>query len=105
MKKVILLVVACMMIACSSTPEERAEKLVTDYIKSGADDPSSVQDVEVGKLTDQPERDLHGNTIHYWFTVISYRAKNRNGALEKSSAITVKFNNELTEIICYDCFR
>lgn len=105
MRKILLFVVACMMVACSTTPEERAERLVTDYIKSGTNDPSIVQDVDIGMLVDKPEHDLHGNTVHYWYAVITYRAKNAYGALIKSDYITVKFNNDVTEIICYDCFR
>lgn len=95
----------CVMMSCGSTPEQRAERLVTDYIKSVAHDPSSVQDVEVGALVDDTERDLHGNTIHYWYATVTYRAKNGYGALMKSDNITVKFDSEVKEIICYDCFR
>lgn len=98
-----LLVVAVMMAACSSSPEQRAEKMVTDYIKSGADDPSSVQDVKVDFVQLKKELDLKGNVLKRHYTVVRWREKNAYGALMKHSVV-VEFDEEVTEIICFDCY-
>lgn len=103
MRKVLLLIVAVMMAACSSSPEQRAEKLVTEYIKSGADDPSSVQDVEVAFVKMEKELDLKGNVLKYHYTVVKWREKNVYGALVKRDVV-VKFDEEVKEIICFDCY-
>ena len=105
MKKFLFAVVSLMLAGCSNTPEERAKDLVTEYIKAVAKDPSSVQDVDLFSLIDKPEKDLHGNVVHYWYTTVTYRARNASGALVKSDYITVKFDSDVKQILCFDCFR
>lgn len=48
-----LLFAAVLLLAsCSKTPQERAQSLIEDYLEQTANDPSSVQDLEVGVLID-----------------------------------------------------
>ena len=103
MKKVLLFIACCLLMACSKTPEQRAEALVRGYLERVADDPSSVQDIDVGVLVDKVQLDLHSNKIHYKMASVSYRANNAYGALVKGSVL-VKFNEDVTEIICTDCY-
>ena len=105
MRKLLFIFVAVLMVACTMSPEERAEELVTEYIKSGANDPSSVQDVEVSPLRIKLERDAHGNDFQFKYTTVRYRAKNAYGALARSDLIVVKFDYDVTEILCFDCLK
>ena len=103
MRKVLFLIVAVLLAACSTTPEQRAQRLVTDYIKSTANDPSSVQDVEVSFVKVKKEMDIKGNWLKRHYTVVEWREKNVYGALVNQSVV-VKFDEEVTEIICFDCY-
>ena len=103
-KAIIMLLMAVTMSACEKTPEQRAEKLIMEYLEKNANDPSSVQDLDVGKLIDIDE-DEHGRKGKYKYAVITYRAKNGYGALMKSDMITVRFDKDVTRIICFDCFK
>jgi uncharacterized lipoprotein YmbA len=103
MRKVLFLIMAVLLAACSTTPEQRAQRLVTDYIKSTANDPSSVQDVEVSFVQLKKEMDIKGNWIKRHYTVVEWREKNVYGALVNQSVV-VKFDEDVTEIICFNCF-
>lgn len=103
MRKVLFLIVAVLLAGCSSSPEQRAERLVTDYIKATANDPSSVQDVDVSFVELKKEMDIDGNWLKGHYTVVSWREKNAYGALMKQSVV-VKFDEEVTQIICFNCF-
>lgn len=94
MRKLVILSLLVLLASCSTTPEERARRLVEEYLEQTANDPSSVQDVEVGILTDMSAR--HPNDSGLWATV-SWRANNAFGALVKSSE-TVRFDREVTRI-------
>ena len=45
MRKAIIAIMALGMMACSQTDEQRAEKLISDYLEKNANDPSRVQDI------------------------------------------------------------
>lgn len=90
-----LLFAAVLLLAsCSKTPQERAQSLVEDYLEQTANDPSSVQDVEVGELFSIADTYPNDSGLH---AVVYYRAKNAYGALVKES-VSVRFNKEVTEI-------
>lgn len=103
MRKVLFLIVAVLLAACSSSPEQRAERLVTDYIKSTANDPSSVQDVEVCFVEVKKEMDIEGKWLNRHYTVVRWREKNAYGAMVKQDVV-VKFDEEVTQILCFNCF-
>lgn len=104
MRKVLLIIIGFSLMACSSTPEERAEKLIMEYLKENAHDPSSIQDLDVGHLMVRDE-DEWGKKGNFKVAVITYRGKNEYGALVKSDFITVRFDEDVTRIICFDCFK
>ena len=104
--KLVLAVLLSCLVSCSKTDEQKALALVEDYLERTADDPSSVQDIEVGSLItdDKVEHDLHGNKIRYKFASVSYRAKNAYGALVLVDGVVVKFDEGVTKIVCFNCF-
>lgn len=104
MRKAIIILFVLALTACEKTPEQKAEALIIEYLEKNADDPSSVQDLEVGKLIDTDE-DEHGKKGRYKYAVITYRANNKMGALVKSDFVTVRFDEDVTRIICFDCFK
>ena len=100
-----LLFAAVLLLAsCSKTPQERAQSLVEDYLEQTANDPSSVQDLEVGVLIDEVEKSKNGYDVPVKYASVSYRAKNEYGALVKESGVTVRFDKDVTKILCFDCF-
>lgn len=105
MKRIVLLL-SCLLllVGCAKTEHEKAVDMITDYIHQIANDPSSVQDVEISPFINKLERDAHGHDILYRYVTVSYRAKNGYGALMKSGSITVKLDSACTQILCYDCF-
>lgn len=92
MKKLILLLLV--LASCSTTPDERAKRLVEDYLEQVANDPSSIQDVEVGNLVDMSDTNPKDSGL--WASV-TWREKNAYGALVKSSE-TVRFDRGVTRI-------
>lgn len=105
MKRTILFI-ACvlMLVSCAKSEHDKAVELITDYIHQIANDPSSVQDVEVSQFINKLERDAHGHDILYRYVTVEFRAKNGYGALMKSESIVVKLDSACTQILCYDCF-
>ena len=101
MKKVLLLFVAVLMVACTMSPEERAEELVTEGITNGANDPSSVQDVKLYFIEKKEFVDAHGQ--RYWEHMVSvdYREKNEYGALVRRHRDVI-FNEDFTKILSWD---
>lgn len=61
MKKLLFIFVAVLMVACTMTEQDKAERLVKDYMERNANDPSSVEYVEFGTL--QPD-----SVISFYFT-------------------------------------
>lgn len=53
MRKLLFIFVAVLMVACTMTEQDKAERLVKEYMERNANDPSSVEYVEFGKL--QPD--------------------------------------------------
>lgn len=50
MKKIILLTLLVSLSSCTKTPEQKAQKSVSDYLVSKLDDPKSYESVSFGKL-------------------------------------------------------
>ena len=98
MKKVVFMLAAvAMMASCQKSDEQRARELVTDYIMESADDPSSVQDIEVSDFIR-----MHGDTCK--IVTVSFRGRNGYGAIVKSGSMVVKFDSQVTRIVCFDCY-
>ena len=90
----LLFAAVLLMVSCSKTPQERAQRLVEDYLEQVANDPSSIQDVEVGNLVDMS--DTYPKDSGLWASV-TWRGKNAYGALVKSSEM-VRFERDVTRI-------
>ena len=102
MKKVFfLLVMAVLCVACEKSPEQRAEDLVVEGIKAGANDPSSVQDVKLYFIKKKEFVDAQGQ--RYWEHAVSveYREKNEYGALVRRHCDVI-FNEDFTKILSWD---
>ena len=99
-----MILAVVLLTACERTPEQKAEKLIMDYLEKNAHDPSSIQDLDVGQLMVRDE-DERGNKGNFKVAVITYRGKNEYGAMVKSDYITVRFDEDVTEILCFDCFK
>ncbi len=52
MRKGLFFIVALFMVACTVTEQDRAEDLIRQYLDRNANDPSSVDIIEVGELQD-----------------------------------------------------
>lgn len=52
MRKGLFFIVALFMVACTVTEQDRAEDLIRHYLDRNANDPSSVDIIEVGELQD-----------------------------------------------------
>lgn len=50
MRKVLFLIVAVLLAACSSTPEDKAKRLINDYFEKNANDPSSIEIISMSEL-------------------------------------------------------
>lgn len=50
MKKVLITLMATVFVACSMTEQEKAEKMVRNYFERNANDPSSVEIIEIHPL-------------------------------------------------------
>lgn len=50
MKKTILFLISTTIIACSKSPEQVAQKNISEFIKTKSDDPKSYESVKFGKL-------------------------------------------------------
>ena len=61
MKKLLFIFVAVLMVACTMTEQDKAERLIKEYMERNANDPSSVEYVEFGTL--QPD-----SVISFYFT-------------------------------------
>ena len=104
MRKVLFLIVAVLLVwSCSSSPEQRARDIAEAYIKTGADDPSSVQDVEVTFLEVKKEMDAEANRVRRQRVMVRWREKNAYGALVKRDAV-VKFDEDVRQMVCFGCY-
>ena len=101
MKKAMILLFALALTACSLSDEQKAEKLVKEYLKENANDPSSVQDVKVEGIVTM--EGMKNKKQKFKYASVTYRAKNAYGALVKDE-VYVKFDTLITELICFDCF-
>ena len=102
MRKAFIFLFLFALAACSMSDEQRAEKLVKEYLKKTANDPSSVQDVKCEAIVQMEGNDQKGRKGQYKYASVSYRAKNGYGALVKDE-VFVKFDTLVTELICFDC--
>ena len=104
MRKALIFIFALFLMGCSQSDEQKAEKLVTEYLKEYANDPASVQDIEVGGLVKMKgmQKAAWEKPQYYKYASVSYRAKNGYGALMKEM-VYVKFDTLVTKIICFDC--
>ena len=50
MKKILIALFAASLCACTSSPEKKAQKLITEYLKENLKDPSSYEAMEFSKL-------------------------------------------------------
>ena len=50
MRKVLLLIVAVLLAACSATEKDKAERLIDEYFEKNANDPSSVKIIRISEL-------------------------------------------------------
>ena len=100
MKKAMILLFALALTACSLSDEQKAEKLVKEYLKENANDPSSVQDVKVEGIVTM--EGMKNKKQKFKYASVTYRAKNAYGALVKDE-VYVKFDTLITELICFDC--
>lgn len=103
MRKALFLFVALLVWSCSSSPEQRARDIAEAYIKSGADDPSSVQDVKVTFLEVKKEMDADANWVRRQRVMVRWREKNAYGALVKRDAV-VKFDEDVRQMVCFGCY-
>ena len=113
-KLLFVLIAAFLLAACESTPEQRAEKLIRKYLDKTANEPSSIQDLNIGQLNEVDGKDyaqtmrMRGQKVFGrrkgQYVLISYRGKNDNGALVKTNLIYVMFDYEVTKIVCFDCY-
>lgn len=104
MKKLLFCIMMAVTLAsCEKTQEERAEDLVTEGIKRGANDPTSVQDVKLTFLKKKQEVDLHGNKSWHHYISADYREKNEYGALVKKT-LYIKLNEECTEVESWESY-
>ena len=99
-KAIIMLLMAVALSACEKTPEQRAEKLIMEYLEKNANDPSSVQDVKVEGIVTM--EGMKNKKQKFKYASVTYRAKNAYGALVKDE-VYVKFDTLITELICFDC--
>lgn len=100
MKKLFITIAAVLLLgmtACTKTPEERAYDLVEEGLKQGADDPSSLQDLDLNFVTKKEEVDAHGNRSWHHYVSVSYRENNKYGALVRQSR-TVVLDEECTKV-------
>ena len=102
MKKAMILLFALALTACSLSDEQKAEKLVKEYLKENANDPSSVQDVKVEGIVTM--EGMKNKKQKFKYASVTYRAKNAYGALVKDE-VYVKFDTLITELICFDCLE
>lgn len=100
MKKAMILLFALALTACSLSDEQKAEKLVKEYLEVNANDPSSVQDVKVEGIVTM--EGMKNKKQKFKYASVTYRAKNAYGALVKDE-VYVKFDTLVTELICFDC--
>ena len=56
-KLLFVLIAAFLLTSCESTPEQRAEKLIREYLEQTANDPSSIQDLNIGQLNEVDGKD------------------------------------------------
>ena len=88
MKKILIfMTVVLMSVACGSSPEKKAQKLITNYLKENLDNPTSYKPVSFGELEQAMVPDISGPEIVYeprgWKMIHIYRAENKFGAIEK----------------------
>lgn len=103
MRKALFLFVAVLVMGCTLTPEQRAQRMAEAYIKSGANDPSSVQDVEVTFLEVKKEMDAEANWVRRQRVFVKWREKNAYGALVKKDA-PAKFDEDVRQLVCFGCY-
>lgn len=103
MKKDVLLLLVCVMLCagCEQTKEERMIDLLTEGITTGANDPSSVQDVKVTIIKKKEEVDAHGKRSWHYYVALKYREKNEYGALVNRDRF-VKLNEECDTVESWD---
>lgn len=94
---------AVLVIGCTQTSEQRAQRMAEAYIKSGANDPSSVQDVEVTFLEVKKEMDADANWVRRQRVFVKWREKNVYGALVKKDA-PAKFDEDVRQLVCFGCY-
>ena len=104
MKKTLLLsvMVLCLM-GCRMNQQERAEKLVEMYLNDTANDPKSIEVLDVSIVKTKKEMDAEGNWVIRHYGTATYRGKNAYGASVKEH-VTICFNEEVTQLVCWNCF-
>lgn len=104
MRNFLLFLMLLALSSCTKSDEERAKELVEDYLADTADDHGSVEVIDVRLVERTREHDLHGADVFYRTGVTHYRERNANGALVKKDAV-VRFDDDITKIDCFDCFK
>lgn len=99
----LLMVVSLCLMGCRMNQQERAEKLVEMYLEEEADDPGSIEILKVTVLDAKKELDANGEWVYRHYGSVTYRGRNRFGALVKEM-VTVCFNEKVTQLVCWDCF-
>lgn len=91
MRKVIFMMVAVLLMTCSVTDDDKARKLIDAYMQKNANDPSSVEIIEVEKV--QPDSaNVFSSTALYSFL------KDEKNSLEKLA-------KEMKDDGCDDCYN
>ena len=104
MKKYVLLsFVVLLLFGCRMNQQERAERLVEMYLEETASDPESINVLDVWVGDPKKEMDSGGNWVIRHYGIATYRGKNAYGATVEEQ-VTVCFNEEVTQIVCWDCF-
>jgi hypothetical protein len=93
MRKVLFFILAVMVTACTVTEQDRAENLIRQYLDRNANDPSSVDIIEVGQLRDDSvwyfhqteESKVLDDSLKYYESEVEYLSS--EGRYKESSAM------------------
>ena len=104
MKKLFLLTLMILLLSgCRMNQQERAERLVEMYLEETANDPESVNVLDVWVGEPKKEMDAEGNWVIRHYGTATYTGKNAYGAMVKEQVV-ICFNEEVTQLVCWDCF-
>lgn len=93
MRKILFFIAALFLVACTVTEQDRAEDLIRQYLDRNANDPSSVDIIEVGELRDDSvwyfhqteESKVLDDSLKYYDTEVEYLQS--EGRYNESSAM------------------